>query len=342
MKKEKLQNFDLAKMVCALLVICIHASPADGASAWVRFYVTDVMARIAVPLFYGMTGYLFFGRLLYENGRIKACTENRRRLLRQTLRTATLYLGWSAAYLLIVQIPDWYHAGWWGLYVVKDYLVALIFRGSYYHFWYLLAMLYAMPVLYGLLSIVPVRKAAVVAAVLWVCECLTYSYSWLGINGVYPVALIGEKMPIVFDALFRAVPLLFVGAFLSRYPPTGKMLRWAMPLGLLLLASEATLLYIHDSKSGLYSYLFSTLPAAYLLLRWLLQSKPVRIGPDTSLRLRGLSTTVYLIHPMVIELLSPLELPKGPVHFGTVTVLSILLSALYHRIPLRIHIGKES
>ena len=74
-------------------VICIHASPADGASAWVRFYVTDVMARIAVPLFYGMTGYLFFGRLLYENGRIKACTENRRRLLRQTLRTATLYLG---------------------------------------------------------------------------------------------------------------------------------------------------------------------------------------------------------------------------------------------------------
>ena len=40
MKKENLQNFDLAKMVCALLVICIHASPADGASAWVRFYVT--------------------------------------------------------------------------------------------------------------------------------------------------------------------------------------------------------------------------------------------------------------------------------------------------------------
>lgn len=196
-------------------------------------------------------------------------------------------------------------------------------------------MLYAMPVLYGLLSIVPVRKAAVVAAVLWVCECLTYSYSWLGIDGVYPVALIGEKMPILFDALFRGVPLLFVGAFLSRYPPTGKMLRWAMPLGLLLLASEATLLYIHDSKSGLYSYLFSTLPAAYLLLRWLLQSKPVRIGPDTSLWLRGLSTTVYLIHPMVIELLSPLELPKGPVHFGTVTVLSILLSALYHRGTMR-------
>ena len=342
MKKVDLRNFDLAKIICALLVVAIHASPAAGASNWIYFYVTNVIARIAVPLFYGMSGYLFFGHLTCENGRIKFCAENRRRLLRQTIRTAALYFGWSAAYLLTLQIPNWYRIGWWGSYVVKDYLVSLIFRGSYYHLWYLLAMLYAVPVLYVLLSVIPVRKVTGVAAVLWLCECLTYSYSGFGIDQLAPISLIGEKMPIVFDTLFRALPLLFAGAFLSHHPTAGQCPRWALPLSLLLWVAEATLLYLHDPESGRYSYLFSTLPAAYLLLWNLLQSRPVRISTDTCLRMRSLSTTVYLIHPMVIELLALLEFQEGLLHYCMVAALSLLLSGLYSLTNQRTHIGKES
>ena len=328
MKKRNLINFDLTKLVCALLVVCIHASPVAGASAGIQFYVTDVAARIAVPLFYAMSGYLFFGRLEYENGRIKSCPENRTRLLRQTRRTGVLYLGWSAAYLLILQLPNWYRTGWWGTYVIKDYLVSLFFRCSYYHLWYLLAMLYAVPVLYGLLSLVPVRRAATAAALLWIFECLTYSYLWIGVDRIAPVMLIGTKMPIVYDTLLRAVPLLFLGAYLSQHPPAGKPRLWAVLAAAVLCAGEATALYLRDPGSGQYSYLFLTPLAAYLQLRALLLSRPVRLRPGVGVRMRSLSTNVYLIHPMVIALLAPLSIPDGPTHYGAVVTVSVLLSLL--------------
>ena len=328
MKKRNLIIFDLVKLVCALLVVCIHASAVVGAPAWIQFYVTDVAARFAVPLFFGMSGFLFFSRLEYENGRIRACPENLARLRRQFCRTARLYLGWSAAYLLIVQLPEWYRTGWWGMYVIKDYLVSLFFQGSYYHMWYMLALVYAVPVLYGLLSVIPVRKAAAVAAALWICECLTYSYTWLGTDRIAPVMLIGTKMPIVYDTLLRAVPLLFLGAYLSQHPPAGKPRLWAVLAAAVLCAGEATALYLRDPGSGRYSYLFLTPLAAYLLLKALLQSRPVRLRPGVGVRMRSLSTNVYLIHPMVIVFLAPLSIPEGPAHYGAVVTVPVLLSLL--------------
>lgn len=323
-QKSNYTNLDIAKFVCALLVVMIHASPVAGASEWVQFYGVNVLARIAVPLFFGMSGYLFFGRLIYENGRIKACTENRTKLLRQIRRNAILYLGWSAAYLLVIQIPNWYHTGWWGPIAVKDYLFSLVFKCGYYHMWYLLAMLYAVPVLYGILSLISVRKAVLVTALLWVCECLVYSYSWIGVDRIAPVMLIGTKMPIIFDTLFRAVPLLFTGVLLSQEPPNGRAYGWATLIAVLLCAGEATMLYTLQPQSGCYSYLFLTFPMSYLLLRFLLCIKPVCLDSYICTQMGRISTTIYFIHPMVIVFLSPLALPEGFFHYCVVVLLSAL------------------
>ena len=83
---------DLAKFIGALLVILIHTSPLEPYSAVANFYSRDVLARLAVPMFFAISGF-FFAR--------------RPDPLKTMKRIGMLYLGWSAVYLML-QIPQWY------------------------------------------------------------------------------------------------------------------------------------------------------------------------------------------------------------------------------------------
>lgn len=234
-------NLDLAKLVCALLVIVIHTAPLENISTLGHFYLGNVVTRIAVPLFFAMSGFLFFGRLDYAGGRIARTRENFSRLIRTTRKNVLLYVIWSVLYLTVT-LPDWYAAGWWGWAAVKDWLFSFLFSGSYYHLWYLLALILAVPALYLLLTVVPVSRIGLVASGLWAMECLVYSYAWIGVDQIPLVAFIGSRMPIIFDALLRAVPLIAVGAILSQRQIKAPQI--AICIGAFLLcAAEASALY---------------------------------------------------------------------------------------------------
>lgn len=62
-------SLDIAKFICALLVIIIHTRPFSECSGIIDFYLGDVAVRIAVPLFFAISGYLFFSSLRYRNGK---------------------------------------------------------------------------------------------------------------------------------------------------------------------------------------------------------------------------------------------------------------------------------
>lgn len=210
MTKRDYASFDIAKLLCALLVIIIHTNPLAPYSAVADFYLTDVLARIAVPLFFAMSGFLFFGKLEFEDSKIKRCPENRARLKRYIKRIGLLYLVWSAVYLLY-QIPQWHATGWWGLYVVKDYLASFLLSGSYYHLWYLLALLYAVPLLYLVLTFVKKDKLIWICAAAWSIECLLHAYRWVGIENIEILTWLTSHFDILFHAAFRAVPLMGIG-----------------------------------------------------------------------------------------------------------------------------------
>ena len=106
-------SIDIEKFICALLVITIHTRPFSGISDILDFYLSDVIARIAVPLFFAISGYFFFRSLRYENGKIVNCTSNRKRLFKHLKRLGLLYVGFALFYT-ILQLPEWYRVGWWG------------------------------------------------------------------------------------------------------------------------------------------------------------------------------------------------------------------------------------
>ena len=64
MDKEKMatgtyDSLDLTKWIGALLVIVIHTSPLEALSSTLNFYTRDVLARVAVPLFFAISGFCF-------------------------------------------------------------------------------------------------------------------------------------------------------------------------------------------------------------------------------------------------------------------------------------------
>ena len=62
-------NLDIAKFTCSLLVVFIHTAPFTNYPV-AHFYTADVICRVAVPLFFAMSGFLFFRGAVFENGRI--------------------------------------------------------------------------------------------------------------------------------------------------------------------------------------------------------------------------------------------------------------------------------
>lgn len=324
---ENYPNLDLAKFVCALLVIVIHTNPLQTVSKLSHFYLCDVLARVAVPVFFAISGFLFFRGISFKNGRIAKTAENRRRLIRTTWKNVRLYLCWSVAYLAI-QLPEWYQSGWWGIHVVKDWIYSLVLIGSYYHLWFLLALIMAVPALYLLLRVVPMSRLPWIASVLWVLECLTYSYRWLGADQIHLVEFISNKMPILFDFAFRAIPLLSIGAVLSQKKYVHASTK-ALILSFVLCTVEASTLYFLSPNDGYFSYLFCTPFLACAALKVLVFGKQISSSRRCQGHLRNMSLLIYCLHPMICYLCDILEIPDGLLFGLAVTLLSVAVARLW-------------
>lgn len=74
--KKMYTNLDLAKFLCALLVIVIHTAPMVNHTI-AHIYISDVLCRVSVPLFFGISGFLLFGQMVWENGKNTGlCTQS--------------------------------------------------------------------------------------------------------------------------------------------------------------------------------------------------------------------------------------------------------------------------
>lgn len=321
-------SLDVAKFVCALLVIIIHTRPFSGLSDIIDFYLVDVIARIAVPLFFALSGYLFFNGLRYQDGKISNCAENRTKLFTYLKRIVLLYIGWSIAYIL-VQLPQWYQTGWWGKALLKDCAASFLFSGSYYHLWYLLALIYAIPLLYLLLSVVSTQHLRIIIPLLWLVECLLYSYDWIGIDRISVLSWLTGHFSVIFDAVFRAISLLGIGILcMKSNAKQPKKSYICSALSILACAAEASILHFCTANSSRYSYLLFTPIMAYFLLQMLFS-----ITKCGSLRMgtlcRKSSLEIYCLHPLIILALELMGVDSRMLLWVLFTLITVFLALFW-------------
>ena len=167
---------DLAKFICALMVVAIHISPFgardSGARALLNFGVQQWLTKIAVPFFFVASGFFLYRKSGYDDFSADATK-------RYVLKLLKLYAIWSILYLPL-RMKDILFSESGIAHEVLRYLQYVIFVGSYTQLWYLTAAAFAVILVSFLISRrVAIKKILLIAALLYGMGLL--AQSWFGV-----------------------------------------------------------------------------------------------------------------------------------------------------------------
>lgn len=300
MSEKKFPALDAFRIPAAVLVIAIHTSPLASVSDLGDFWFTRVLARVAVPFFFMMTGH-FLG-------------QTPRRFWQRTL---LLYAGAALLYLPL----NWYA----GTFSALDWMRKFLLEGTFYHLWYFPAVLLGVP-LVCLLRKLGTIPAFCAAGLLYLIGLGGDSY--YGFLADFPAVHAFYKGVFTLfgytrNGLFFAPLFLLLGMFCPKLNrKTG-----AVGFVVSLTAMSVEALWLHGLGVQRHDSMYLLLPVCMLflfgtLLAWNRgQSRPMRTC----------SMWVYIIHPWCIVAVrgaaklcgvQVLLVENSLVHFSAVALLS--------------------
>lgn len=289
---SRIESWDAFKWLAAFLVVAIHTSPLESIWPYGDFLLTRIIARLAVPFFFMLTGYFT----------VQVKKTEKKLLL--------LYLGVTCLYLP-VQIYK-YMGG--ETFTTGRILKDIFFDGTFYHLWYLPACMLGLALMTLFLKCGK-ENAVAISLLLYVIGLLGDSY--FGLVRLSPV------LSKVYDGMFTCfsytrngifmVPLfLLLGRLFREQEKKGKQNKNKEKELILFLCSfvlmiqEALLLHNTDWQRHDSMYLFLPLCSYHLFA--FLRCVNERALPSErsgkradSLWLKG-PMYIYFLHPLVIIL----------------------------------------
>lgn len=324
--KVNYSSIDLGKFIASLLIIMVHCSPFVFSIELLNNILSNTIIRLAVPFFFACSGFFFFKGLLFENGKIKNCKENRKRLFVYVKRIIILYSIWSILYLP-AKIIEWNSIDWLSIKSFVDYGISYFFMGTIYHFWYLLNIIYGTIFGYLLLSIFNRKTVLVISIILYAIGLSTYSYSWMNLEFINVLFGFSSKLFEIWTSITRGFPLMFFGyiAGLMKDKFSG-FKSWGMfVISMICLTVEFLLLKFFTVNQMCYSYIIFTVPCEMFLFISILNLSNFKLSEKVSKMLRNASTIIYCIHPMIITLLINIE---QQYRYYIVAIISIVISVI--------------
>lgn len=229
MKTQKLYGWlDRFRLMAAFLVIAIHTSPLTSISEEADFFFTRILARVAVPFFFMITGHFTLGPLLSSDRAVTPCPPHLsegavRPALKQTdkapcalhpkapslagLKRPLLKLCLLYGLAILLYLPLGIYAGHYRELSFAEVLKMLLFDGTFYHLWYFPACILGV-LLTGLLC----RFFSL--------GCVTAVSAGLYLIGLFGDSYFGlaEKVPFLdtaYEAMFQVFSYTRNGIFLA-------------------------------------------------------------------------------------------------------------------------------
>lgn len=266
---------DRFRLAAAVLVVAIHTSPLATWTETGDFWLTRVLARVAVPFFLMVTGY-FLGK------------KNWRGAGRTVLKTLALYAVAVALYLPL----NLYNGG----FSPAEWLRRLAVDGTFYHLWYFPAVILGVVIAWGL-SRLGMGPALVIAGLLYLVGLGGDSYYGFAAG----VPALGALYGHIFDfcsytrnGLFFAPLFLLLGAAGAELGGGVSAVGTAVSLG----AMSLEALWLRSAGVQRHDSMYVLLPVVMVFLFSLLLA--MDRGRDR--RARDMSLLVYLFHPWCIVL----------------------------------------
>ena len=290
--KQRIPSVDLFKYFCAILVIAIHTRPLEEINPLLGFAASDVVTRIAVPFFFTAFGYFYFQKRI--NGE-KAFMRSFQRLL-------MVYSLWSMVYFLIIFFQ-------WGYTNIKGYLVDCVLGfflyGSYYHFWFFPALLFALCICELFLRLGWSRLLIPLSIVLFATGCLGCSYYSLCKDLPFLGSLFSHSQ---FNTIRRMILMgfpFFAGGYVVHLVKDRCSSRaWNIAWACVFLAWIGEIIFV--SRKGFQRNViltFALYPYTLLTLIELLLHPAPKLGQFTK-DLKKISGLTYYAHPLFILFLS--------------------------------------
>lgn len=281
-------SLDVFRMIAAFLVVAIHTSPLASYSAEGDFFLTRILARIAVPFFFLVTGQFVLSE--YLSGRKKDFLPVGRYLKK------ILFLY---GICMLLYLPIGIYAGHYAQLTAGSLIRMILFDGNFYHLWYFPALLTGILLVCVLRRFCSRKTCTLISVFLYLLGLLGDSY-WGMISGLPVLSAVYNFGFGIFsytrNGIFFAPLFLVMGAQMK---PCGRPENRTKDLAgfliaFLLMTGEGFFLrYLqwqrHDS-------MYLLLPVCMFFFYRLLLSlnrKPAKV-------LRNVSAWIYIIHPAMI------------------------------------------
>lgn len=287
-KNKSYAGLDYFRIIAALLIIAIHTSPLLSYSEMSDFILTRIIARIAVPFFFMLSGFFLISRHNYNYDKLKVFLKN----------TVFIY-GIS----IFIYIPLNIYNGYFSMdnllpNIIKD----IVFDGTLYHLWYLPASIIGASIAYFLVKKLGMKWSFIISVILYIIGMLGDSY--YGFLEKLPLlknfyGYIFEVSDYTRNGVFFAPVFFILGGIIANKSVSisSKNSLIGFLISFTLMFCEGIILHNlgvqrHDS---MYIML---LPCMYFLFTALTFFKGNRVR-----FLRTSSLIIYIIHPMMIVII---------------------------------------
>lgn len=293
---ERYNNIDILKLMCSFLVICIHVEFAGIAGEWIKAF-----ARIAVPIFFMITGF-FYNTVINDTKREK---KQIIKVIWLMIISNFIYFLWNIFICIISptkQITEYIMSS----INLKTLLEFLILNESPFgiHLWYLNALFYVLIIVFILNKFNKLKVGFYLIVPLLILGLSLGAYSNLifnrNFNYLIPRNFLFVGLPWFFAGLLINDKLLFIkNLFLKR--------KYLIVIILLFLISffvvERYLLVVFTSDSDGGQYIASSLISCILFIGALIFKDCSYNNVLSSIGRNG-STFIYISHLIAKDVLA--------------------------------------
>lgn len=312
------QSLDLLKFIMAIMIVAMHTGACPA--------IVNPWFRIAVPLFFIVSSFFFFKK-------VNATDESERtEVLKHYLgRVIKLYFFWMVIQFPVNIILSWNSLMVDGIVLMPLYLLRkILFTGMFGASWFLMALIYGIPIIFYLSKFLSNKYILLITFVLNVIVVFQSSYANVFEGAIrfreLSLAVLGTNLEFSF---LVALLWIEIGKLLAEHISEIKISSvWLSIMVVFLIVllffenkfiDENNLAIRHDT----YFMLIALCPLVFILC------SRFQINLKYSYQLRKLSTVLYCMHFTLKECISLSLLKMFDYHIsGQMLFLSVLLICL--------------
>lgn len=310
---QRYKSIDCMKFMASLCIIAIHTSPFQKSAPLVNFWIMNLFTRWAVPYFALCTGFFIASKNVEKVSLFQV-------VKKPILKNLRLYVC-CVLFYFFYSIPFWINAGIFSRHTIIDYFAGMVINGSFYHLWYLLSLIIALPFLGVCIRHLNNILICVVLIILYTFECLSYSY-----NIFLPIEfkLCLERMSYYygfFNGLFRILPFMLCGVLIQRSNALlEKKLCSYLLFAILVFALLGEIAVLYYCGQTQLSYVFMTVPVVCSLFTLSIHS--IWCDKLHYKDMGKISVLVYCVHPMIVGIIA-LFTENAEIRFFLTAIISV-------------------